>query len=374
MKGFLGNLALVLVSSVLAFLGAEIVYRAIQPEVDPEYHVKQTANQYEFYRFDEKLGWSNAPFMQGQYKRKEFTHPISINGHGMRQGAVDPTPAPGIFRIAFLGDSFVWSIGVTDQLRFSDIIGRIPGIESLNFGVSGYAPVQYLLQLDDVISFKPDMVIVAITSNDFDENIFYERWGYYKPYFVLNGSGDIELKGYPLKNTRKFGSKQPGPKHDILESSLIVRDLLAYINQKTARDHQQGLMDFKSIYLSEKMSEPAREAREQAILINKKILERIKKVLDKEGILLAVVFSPSKREYMVNGRYGAPGIDPQVADILENTMRELDIDYIKTFRRMNLGDFWRYDGHWKPQGHFRMAKAVYEYLLDKGYAGKVKLR
>jgi hypothetical protein len=366
----MGNLALILGSSVLALFMAEMIFRAIQPEADPEYHVKQTANQYDFYRFDEKLGWSNAPFMEGEYRRREFSYHISINEYGMRQGAVDKTPAKGIFRIAFLGDSFVWGIGASDQERFPDIIGKLAGVETLNFGVSGYAPVQYVLQLDDVITFKPDMVIVAITSNDFDENVLYRRWGYYKPYFALNEDGNIELKGYPLKNTKQFGSKQARPKHEILEWSLIARTIQYYINQRMADDQQQGLTAFHSIYLSKNAPKHVLEARDQAILINKIILERMKIKLDKEGIPMVIIFSPSKSEYMVNGRYGTPGINPEVADIIENTARELGVDFINRIQRLNLEDFWKYDGHWNPGGHFKMAKAVHEYLVDKGYVDK----
>lgn len=60
----------------------------------------------------------------------------------------------------------------------------------MNFGVSGYAPIQYFLTIDRVIRFSPALVIIAIClDNDFVDNVFYERYGYYEPYALLSESG-----------------------------------------------------------------------------------------------------------------------------------------------------------------------------------------
>lgn len=118
------------------------------------YSANPTGSQYKFYMYDPEVGWANAPHMRGIYEREEFSHPILVNEHGMRDARVERAHGEK-FRVAVLGDSFTWGIGVADDERYSERIEEALGIEVLNFGVSGYAPVQYLVMLDEVLSFDP---------------------------------------------------------------------------------------------------------------------------------------------------------------------------------------------------------------------------
>ena len=47
-----------------------------------------------------------------------------------------------------MGDSFVWGWGVADQERFTQILEAAypQKSETLNYGISGHGPTQYLLQ------------------------------------------------------------------------------------------------------------------------------------------------------------------------------------------------------------------------------------
>ena len=142
MKTFLQNVGLVLVSAVISLSGIDIGLRICGPDVF------FMGNQFVFYRYDPVLGWSNLPNMQGQFSRIEFSYPVQINSLGMRD--VEPADArKGEFKVAFMGDSFTWGVGAAYGERFTEVVEALdPRINALNFGVSGFAPVQYLLQID----------------------------------------------------------------------------------------------------------------------------------------------------------------------------------------------------------------------------------
>jgi hypothetical protein len=88
----------------------------------------------------------------------------------MRDQHYELTAAPGTFRVAITGPSFVMGSGVSDEEVFEavlegklnrDLNGRTyDKYEILNFGIAGYTAIQELYQLEnDILQFKPDVVI-----------------------------------------------------------------------------------------------------------------------------------------------------------------------------------------------------------------------
>lgn len=111
-------------------------------------------------RFDPSLGWASRASVLTTLVKAEFSYPIAINSRGLRDEEVEPKRA-GVTRLAVLGDSFVWGWDAADEERFTEALEIFnPCIEAHNFGVSGYGPARYLLQLDDAPSFKPDFVLL----------------------------------------------------------------------------------------------------------------------------------------------------------------------------------------------------------------------
>ncbi len=368
------NVVLLISSLCISLLLCEIFIRCIESKKT----LDATDSPYVFYRYDELLGWSNLPHAKGTFKREDFEHEVSINSDGMRDKEVKKKPLKDTFRIAFLGDSHVWGFGVSDEQRFTNIVGTLPGIESLNFGVSGYAPVQYLLMIGKVISFKPNLVVIAICSNDFEDNVHYQRYGYYKPYYVLEND-QIVLKGVPPKNVNKFGAELS---HNFINKLRTITILKTFINSggvltkfkssvknEITKSEQQGLISFKDIYSYDKASENDRKAFDTAVLIDNKILEQIKIKLDAAGIPLAIVTSPSKSEYNPKGTFGNMTANHLLSTLLRKETEKMHVDFIDTVSLLNRNDFWVNDGHWNLEGHIKMASAIKEYLKKYNQIG-----
>lgn len=353
-------------SALLAAFAAELAFRAMRP--DPrESSVAATGDQYRFYQFDPRLGWANAPGAHGTFERGEFRYAISVNAHGMRQGEVESAKPIGRRRIALIGDSFVWGIGVADADRVSErMAGRLGDTDVLNFGVSGYGPVQYLLELDHVLRFSPDLVVVCFClGNDFVDDVQYVRYGYYKPFARLDDAGELRIEGWPLPNTKAFGF---APRGRWLGSELLgaLRDRL---DAQRARAGQRGLalLDEAAMYDAAASGELG-EQRAEAIAIDRRLLAAIAERVRGAGAELLVVPAPTKFEYGLAGGTDAHGRCHLLEDVLLANCRALGIESFPTVDLLSAEDFWRDDGHWNVEGHRKLAEAIAEHLATRAFA------
>src|SRR5262249_38617468 len=193
-KTALQNAVIVMVATLISLAGIEICLRLWGPDVLALGDINV------FYRYDPVLGWDNLPNAHGYLTRAEYSTEVSNNSLGMRDVEIGPKD-PGEYRVAFLGDSFTWGVGVSYGERFTEVVGkRDPAIHPLNFGVSGFSPVQQLFQIDRVFPLKPDyVVLVFCLGNDLTDNVEYRPYDHPKPYAALSSDGSrVEILGHPL--------------------------------------------------------------------------------------------------------------------------------------------------------------------------------
>jgi lysophospholipase L1-like esterase len=82
--------------------------------------------------------------------------------------------APGVFRVAALGDSFAVGPAVPFSDNYLTLLGRrLPGVQVYNFGVSGAGPREYLAVLRrDGWAHQPDAVLLSVfVGNDVTEEM-----------------------------------------------------------------------------------------------------------------------------------------------------------------------------------------------------------
>lgn len=378
-REYIYRATIVIASLLITFIIGEFVYRAIVQD-DNVYSVATTSNQYDFYQYDPRLGWANAPGATGVYSREEFTYKISINDLGMRQKPVTKEKMDGKFRIVALGDSYLWGIGVSDEERISEVLQKeLPGVEVLNLGVSGYAPIQYSQMTDRVLELNPDLVILLFClGNDFEDNVYFQRYGYAKPYAELDGAGGIIIKGMPPPDIKKLGfissysNRLWGSR--ILGDSMRVLKAHGILKTKTFK--QQGLIGFKTEFIytdDQKLYEEQRRLKYDAISINEALLGGIAREFAEADVPMVIVPAPSKREYLRNAAYGRiygqnyghEGYFLQAQTVLLETCGRLRLPCPKTVSILTGHDFWVMDGHWKPEGHRKMGVAVAAFLKER---------
>ena len=118
-----------------------------------------------------------------------------MNSDGWRGPEVPLAAAPGTFRIALLGDSYIEAFEVPFEKTVGELLeGRLSAlrgtpVEVLNFGHGGYGTAQELLTLQhEVWKYSPDLVLLAVTTgNDISDNSRRLKGIDYVPYHVFQG-------------------------------------------------------------------------------------------------------------------------------------------------------------------------------------------
>jgi lysophospholipase L1-like esterase len=186
MRNLTGNLLLLLFASLFAIGAAEIILGAMDlpPEpLQPHSHPPQ-------FRMlpGADFGYVNTPSSDIEFiydgnprnyfgPRNEVIH--RTNSIGFRGPEFRPEKADGVFRIAFLGDSFTFGEGV----RFGDTYPRQvetllasagKKVEALNFGVGGFNTRQEAALLHALVQqSSPDLLVLGYTMNDAEPELFY---------------------------------------------------------------------------------------------------------------------------------------------------------------------------------------------------------
>lgn len=358
MKRHLGNAALMLAATLLTLGAAEIALRLFTRDLAGE---PITGNQYQFYRYDPVLGWSNKPGTRGRFERAEFSYDMRINAHGLRGDEVPLAKPVGKKRVAVLGDSFTWGIGASDDEIYTTLLERaLPGVEVLNFGVSGYGPIQYHLQTEKVLSFAPDAVVIAFClGNDFVDNVFWQRYRYYKPFARLDETGALVTDGYPIPNVKRFPSAHDRGLAKALHDRsflfrLLDRTVLGLVGQ-LANYGQKGPKfseDQLDLYRAPDSPETAAVVR-----VNAALFEQITAAYAAKGVPVVVLAAPSKCEF---GACFADlkGPNDAARKLLAKSLAGLPLALVDPTASLTLDDFWARDGHWRPSGNRKVAAAL----------------
>jgi lysophospholipase L1-like esterase len=353
-KTALQNAAVALVATLISLAGIEICLRVWGPEV------VALGDVYVFYRYDPVLGWDNLPNAQGYLTRAEYSTEVSNNSLGMRDVEIGER-RPGEYRVAFLGDSFTWGVGVSYGERFTEVAGKlVPGIHTLNFGVSGFSPVQYLFQIDRVFPLKPDyVVLVFCLGNDLTDNVEYRPYDHPKPYAKLSKDGtSFEITGYPLPVS------EHGPELFGAGSSLRIVGLPKRAIDSFTRPRGGTRTSGVPINAPPASLTPGQRAAVASLYrINDLLLDAIRKRVDREigPNRFAVALAPTLSEY----RPAAADFDPDaVPNGMLESLRRLDIPAIDGRPALTSTDFWERDGHWRPSGHRKFGELIAKYLAE----------
>jgi lysophospholipase L1-like esterase len=149
------------------------------------------------------------PNQSGTWRiRNEIAAPYAINAQGWNSGIGDYRieRTPGTFRVAVVGDSFVEALQVPHDRSLGE---RLPAelardgrpVEVLRFGISGAPMSQYLNMIErEVVQYRPDVIVVLVVHNDFDESFEFVPGRYTSSFLKLR-----------IENGRVVGEIPPDP-------------------------------------------------------------------------------------------------------------------------------------------------------------------
>ncbi len=180
--------------------------------------------------------------------------PFHTNSWGMRDREYTQQKAPGTYRIAILGGSYVMGTGVGDNQTFENLVedqlnkndaGKPYGkYELLNFASGGYTILQDLMLLENkAFQFQPDAVFLIANPRDGDFAVHHleerVKSGVEIPYVGLR---DILAKAGVTKET-------DGPEAD-KRLSPYKRDIIAWTYRQMMADCQAHNVKCVWVYLT----------------------------------------------------------------------------------------------------------------------------
>lgn len=311
-----------------------------------------------------------------------FGRTIHTNSLGFRDREHAPSPAPGVFRVLLLGDSFMEAL----QVDFDDSFAhRLEGllsqgagrpVEVVNAGVSGWGTDDELTWLDRRgIDLKPDLVLVGMTlHNDLSDNLVME--------FHVVDDGRLRarpVQWMPLADWLWLRVKIGLASHSQLYRFVTGRLSGARVERAghALNAHMKSLFDvqpkpriatgwFMTHALLDKLSALSASAGARTavflIPINVQLTEAIwEDFLERTGLPPEQVdrTRPQRAMRAWGRRSGVPVID---------LLPVFDASLVEDPRILYLPE----DGHWNADAHALAARAVAEALLAQGLVPRAR--
>ena len=176
-----------------------------------------------FYQFHSTLGWDARRSHRAFRSNAQYGHFVYRNPDGLSctEGTMNQPASRGRPSVAILGDSFVDSYYQPYQYSFPYLLEQSLGVQVLNFGISGYAPEQYLLKARAELGqyCVKALIVLLFAHNDLVGLNRGRYQGYAKPLF----EGDsIEPANLPLPRLKGHDAFQGLVRSVLHRSSLYA--------------------------------------------------------------------------------------------------------------------------------------------------------
>jgi GDSL-like Lipase/Acylhydrolase family len=313
------------------------------------------------------------PFQKGVFRwRDEITAPFAINDQGWNSGLdhYGSVRVHDVGRIAIIGDSYVNAFQVPFNASFAEltqealILAGCP-VEAFRFAIDGAPLSQYLHMLrEEVIAYRPDLVVILLIHNDFDESFLFQPGRYTSSFLKLkleNGTVTDEIQPQPF-HASKF---------DLLRLSATFRYL--YYRQRVGlqplRDLLFGVEPEK--YDANIDVQKAMELLRQIRVVTDYVLSQVAN-LAKQHDFDVVVLMDGHREAIYgqaeeDREYGPLALNAvvdEVARYYDLTLIDLH-DVFRNDWKMNRQRF-EYDTnwHWNEAAHKLVADVLVDFLTS----------
>jgi SGNH hydrolase-like domain, acetyltransferase AlgX len=321
--------------------------------------------------YDATLGFRLIPNSQGRLWGPEFDTVISINGAGVRQDSLVPhRRTPGTRRLLAIGDSFTFGHGVDVADRFTERLGAdLPGLEVVNMGVWGTGTdQQLLLYSNEGVKYAPDLTILCymvenIVRNGVDHRTQPDGRLVGKPRFVLERDA-LRLTGVPVP--REFvRPRDDEPEFGDRWSSGVQFPFKRFLREHSAlyRLTHRGLSGPLHRALgTETVPFPEYATDRQEWLVTAAIIRAFAETAAANGSNFLLVVIPTI-DYVLKS-YAKPGPNELIERLAAATGIPL-LDLTPELKRVSQDGTMAYfpqDGHWTPEGHAVVARALARFL------------
>ncbi|MEZ5817169.1 MAG: SGNH/GDSL hydrolase family protein [Hyphomicrobiaceae bacterium] len=312
-----------------------------------------------------------------------FRHPdgssshVTINADGWNSTRPGYAVArvPGVRRIAVVGDSYVHAAFVDTADAFPEVLertlvaGGVP-TEVYRFGMDGAPLSQYLHVLRrEVLKYKPDLVVVPLIHNDFDESWRFLKTRYASSFLKIGRTTD----GRPLEIP-------PTDFHagtaDLLRRSAAFRYLYyetnAYLHFKSliSRHFWGGTEDWNTEFISSAVDIRKIADHEKNRFAARYVMAEMKRLAAEHGFRLLFVMD-GVREAVYAGKPRADYAVARLNELAAGLTDELGLpfldlqqtfaaDYARHHQRFEFS----FDWHWNRHANRLVAEAIAQRITN----------
>ncbi len=316
-----------------------------------EFIVRRMDADHKMLLSDEDITFSD---VYGWQLPKRFNHcgaEVTLNTKGYVGKAYDHERSAGTTRILMLGDSILFGFCVRQEDTFAALLDASGDmLEVINFGVKGYGTDQALIRFErEGLNFKPDIVVLNFClDNDIKDNAaarsIYGQ-AYPKPYFTI-GNDRLEL-------------------HDDHLKLSLPRRLALFLAQRSVMFHKAvGLFNIDE---KKAVGEPASAGVETASDLTIRLIERMARIADENGIKFIVLFYPHQGCFTGN----CPLADRLLTSPILSSVSKVNMYDHYVRRGLTLENYddlaMDYMFHLTPRGHGLTAGIIKNVLVDRGF-------
>lgn len=272
------------------------------------------------------------------YYPNQYNVMVTTNSHGLRgNNEYTLEKQAGVYRIAMLGDSFLFGHGVNDEEVVSSILegmlntgARDQTFEVLNFGVSGFGPAQELVTYGSKASFyDPDLVIIFYFNNDIGNAVVSQL-------YARDGQGQLRRTGKEYL---------PGVRaREWMYSIAPLRWLFEHSQAwNVIRNRLSGIVHHDE--LRRKGLRSSSEEKPEAVRLTRALVMRFAKEIHENGSKAGLFVIPNKT---LNSNFLFE--DKELVDSYDFIINGSEF--------LTGGDYYERDGHWTAAGHRKAASAI----------------
>lgn len=315
---------------------------------------------------------TNATFRHPDGSESRVT--INADGWNTTKPAYAVARTPGVRRVAVIGDSYVHGAFIDPDKSFAEIMERElsaqgPKSEVYRFGMDGAPLSQYLHVLRrEVLKFKPDLVVVPLIHNDFDESWRFLKTRYASSFLKIGHTAD----GRPLEI--EPADFHPGAA-DVLRRSATFRYLYyktnAYLHFKklVSRYFWGGDEDWNEAYIQSAVDIRKIADDAENRFAARYVFSEMNRLAAEQGFQLLFVMD-GVREAVYSGKPRDTYAVARLNDLAAELTAELGLPFLdlqdtfaEDYRVHHKRFEFAFDWHWNKEANALVASAIAKRIL-----------
>lgn len=312
----------------------------------------------------------------------DFRHPdgrvsrvtINANGWNSTKPRYEPARAPGRLRIAVIGDSYVHASYVDTNAAFPEILEerlRQRGIDAevLRFGMDGAPLSQYLHMLrKEVVALKPDIVLVQLIHNDFDESYRFLKTRYASSFLKVDVDEQASVSEFPPADFVPASA-------DLLRSSATFRYLYyetnLYLISKSlvSRYFWGGNESYDPKFIVSAVDTRNLGDIPRMDRVTAHVIGEMKSLADRHGIKLALAMDGVRETIYGRNDSGTEILQrlnamvAGAAQIAHVPFLDLTDTFARDYARSQLRFEYPYDWHWNARANRLVGETLADWML-----------